>query len=157
MMQRVLWSRISRTVASKAKTHFNDPFARSLFSAVSTTTQKSQPLPLKWGSLGCCRMSSKFATGFNPLQPKPLDSIVDVQRLKDRYPDDIASIWDDVMYHFLYFNSITLYQMVFIIDLLFDLSTLCVCVCVWLCVCVCEAGSKNSWHPWINSLIKHLL
>ncbi|MED6146022.1 hypothetical protein PIB30_030703 [Stylosanthes scabra] len=41
-------------------------------------------------------VTSKFASGFTPLQPEPLDSIVDVQRLKDRYPDDIASIWDDV-------------------------------------------------------------
>ncbi|XP_022640816.1 uncharacterized protein LOC106771429 isoform X2 [Vigna radiata var. radiata] len=48
----------------------------------------------KWASIGFSR-TSKFASGFNPLQPKPLDSIVDIQRLKDRYPEDIASIWDD--------------------------------------------------------------
>jgi hypothetical protein len=35
------------------------------------------------------------------LKQKPLDSIVDVERLKDRYPEDIASIWDDVRSHFL--------------------------------------------------------
>jgi hypothetical protein len=38
------------------------------------------------------------------LQRKPLDSIVDVQRLKDRYPDDITSIWDDVISPFFYFQ-----------------------------------------------------
>ncbi|KAL1327226.1 hypothetical protein AAHE18_13G286000 [Arachis hypogaea] len=53
----------------------------------------------KWGSVGFCR-TSKFASGFTPLQPKPLDSIVDVERLKDRYPDDIASIWDDASLSF---------------------------------------------------------
>lgn len=51
---------------------------------------------VKWGSLGFCRTSS-FATGFTPLQRKPLDSIMDIERVKDRSPEDIASIWDD--YH----------------------------------------------------------
>lgn len=51
---------------------------------------------VKWGSLGFCRTSS-FATGFTPLQRKPLDSIMDIERVKDRSPEDIASIWDDVM------------------------------------------------------------
>ncbi|KAJ1387553.1 hypothetical protein SESBI_39887 [Sesbania bispinosa] len=104
-MQRVSsTSRIWRTIASKARNLFlfNDPCARS-FSAVSVATASQklhQPeIPcdfLKWGSLGFCR-TSRFATGFNPLQRKSLDSIVDVERLKDRYPDEIASIWDD--YH----------------------------------------------------------
>lgn len=57
---------------------------------------------LKWGSLGFCR-NSRFATGFSPLQPKPLDSIMDVERAKDRSPEDLASIWDDVMLKFPYF------------------------------------------------------
>nr|POF20726.1 isoform 3 of atp synthase mitochondrial f1 complex assembly factor 1 [Quercus suber] len=51
---------------------------------------------VRWGSLGFCR-SSSFATGFSPLQHKPLDSIMDIQRVKDRSPEDIASAWDD--YH----------------------------------------------------------
>ncbi|KAL5555735.1 hypothetical protein UlMin_037971 [Ulmus minor] len=51
---------------------------------------------LKWGSIGFVR-TSKFASGFTPLQPKPLESILDMERVKDRSPEDIASIWDD--YH----------------------------------------------------------
>lgn len=51
---------------------------------------------LKWGSLGFCR-TSRFATGFTPLQPKPLDSIIDIERAKKLSPDDLISIWDD--YH----------------------------------------------------------
>lgn len=50
---------------------------------------------LKWGSLGFFRRSS-FATGFAPLKPKPLGSIIDVERVKDRSAEDIASAWDDV-------------------------------------------------------------
>ncbi|XP_034211086.1 ATP synthase mitochondrial F1 complex assembly factor 1 isoform X1 [Prunus dulcis] len=49
---------------------------------------------LKWGSLGFFRTSS-FATGFAPLKPKPLGSIIDVERVKDRSAEDIASAWDD--------------------------------------------------------------
>ncbi|KAJ4830681.1 hypothetical protein Tsubulata_027993 [Turnera subulata] len=48
----------------------------------------------KWGSLGSVR-TSRFATGFTPLQPKPLDSIMDVGRAKDKSPEELASIWDD--------------------------------------------------------------
>lgn len=51
----------------------------------------------KWSSFGFCR-GSKFATGFSPLQYKPLNSIMDIERVKDRTPEDIASVWDDVMY-----------------------------------------------------------
>uniref|UniRef100_A0A5B6YNH4 ATP synthase mitochondrial F1 complex assembly factor 1 n=1 Tax=Davidia involucrata TaxID=16924 RepID=A0A5B6YNH4_DAVIN len=51
---------------------------------------------LKWGSLGFYR-TSKFANGFTPLQRKPLDSIIDVERAKNRSPEDLAAIWDD--YH----------------------------------------------------------
>ena len=54
---------------------------------------------LKWGSLGSVRASS-FASGFSPLKPKPLDSIIDIQRVKDRSPEDIASAWDDVSFKF---------------------------------------------------------
>lgn len=55
---------------------------------------------VKWGSLGFFR-TSRFATGFAPLLPKPLDSIMDIERVKDRSAEDIASIWDDVMSHIL--------------------------------------------------------
>ncbi|GKV36800.1 hypothetical protein SLEP1_g44892 [Rubroshorea leprosula] len=51
---------------------------------------------LKWGSLGFCRTSS-FATGFAPLQLKPLETILDIERAKTKSPEDLVSIWDD--YH----------------------------------------------------------
>ncbi|GLT29542.1 hypothetical protein SLA2020_044010 [Shorea laevis] len=51
---------------------------------------------LKWGSLGFCRTSS-FATGFTPLQLKPLENILDIERGKTKSPEDLVSIWDD--YH----------------------------------------------------------
>ncbi|KAH9797209.1 ATP synthase mitochondrial f1 complex assembly factor 1 [Citrus sinensis] len=51
---------------------------------------------LKWSSLGLYR-TSRFATGFTPLQPKPLDSIIDIERAKDKSAEDLATIWDD--YH----------------------------------------------------------
>jgi len=34
------------------------------------------------------------------------EAIVDVDRLKDCCPEDIASIWDDVISHFLLFQSV---------------------------------------------------
>lgn len=68
------------------------------FGTLQTTVRKfKEVVPgdlLKWGSLGFCRTSS-FSTGFTPLQPKPLNSIMDYERSKDRSAEDIASIWDD--------------------------------------------------------------
>lgn len=51
---------------------------------------------LKWGSLGFCRTSS-FATGFTPLQRKPLELIIDIERAKNKSTEELADIWDD--YH----------------------------------------------------------
>uniref|UniRef100_A0A7N0V4I2 ATP synthase mitochondrial F1 complex assembly factor 1 n=1 Tax=Kalanchoe fedtschenkoi TaxID=63787 RepID=A0A7N0V4I2_KALFE len=51
---------------------------------------------LRWGSIGLFR-TSKFASGFTPLQLKPLGSIIDIERVKDRSPEDVISAWDD--YH----------------------------------------------------------
>lgn len=52
---------------------------------------------LKWTSLGFVR-TSKFASGFSPLQVKPLNSIMDLERAKNKSPEDLALIWDDVMH-----------------------------------------------------------
>lgn len=49
---------------------------------------------MKWGSLGSCRNSS-FASGFTPLKPKPLGSIIDIRRAELQSPEDLADIWDD--------------------------------------------------------------
>ncbi|XP_055805966.1 uncharacterized protein LOC129874670 isoform X1 [Solanum dulcamara] len=51
---------------------------------------------LKWRSLGCIR-TSKFASGFTPLKQKPLDSIIDMERAKDKSAEELADIWDDVL------------------------------------------------------------
>lgn len=51
---------------------------------------------LKWSSIGSCR-GSRFATGFTPLQPKPLNSIIDLDRAQNYPQEELVSIWDD--YH----------------------------------------------------------
>ncbi|TVU01896.1 hypothetical protein EJB05_52637 [Eragrostis curvula] len=40
---------------------------------------------------------SKFASGFTPLQRKPLESILDVERAKGLSPEHLVAAWDD--YH----------------------------------------------------------
>lgn len=52
---------------------------------------------VKCSALGFYR-TSKFATGYTALQPKPLGSIIDVERVKDKAPEQIADIWDDVSF-----------------------------------------------------------
>ena len=100
MLQQRLSSRISKTLNHVCSAYV---VPKHSFTALSSqpNLQKLQQrvIPgdfVRWGSLGFCRTSS-FATGFSPLQHKPLDSIMDVQRVKDRSPEDIASAWDDVM------------------------------------------------------------
>ncbi|KAJ6793492.1 Uncharacterized protein M6B38_236405 [Iris pallida] len=61
--------------------------------------REEEPLPghfLRWAAVGSCR-GSKFATGFSPLQHKPLDSIIDMDRARNRSAEDLVSVWDD--YH----------------------------------------------------------
>lgn len=61
--------------------------------------QKHSIIPgnlVTWGSLGFCR-TSRFASGFTPLQKKPLNSIIDIERAKDLPAEDLIAIWDD--YH----------------------------------------------------------
>ncbi|KAL5575322.1 hypothetical protein UlMin_017021 [Ulmus minor] len=100
---------ISRIIAlsiptlNRASSTSATSFARKCFTTLSARPNLRNPqekaIPgefLKWGSIGFVR-TSKFATGFTPLQPKPLESILDMERVKDRSPEDIASIWDD--YH----------------------------------------------------------
>ncbi|KAK1274948.1 hypothetical protein QJS04_geneDACA010971 [Acorus gramineus] len=65
---------------------------------------RSQDIPhdfLRWVSLGSSRGLSRFASGFTPLKPKPLDSIIDVERVMTRSPEELVSIWDD-MPHMLF-------------------------------------------------------
>lgn len=48
-------------------------------------------------SIGFYRALS-FATGFSPLKAKPLESILDVDRAKNKSPEELADIWDDVCF-----------------------------------------------------------
>ncbi|KAI5414334.1 hypothetical protein KIW84_040006, partial [Lathyrus oleraceus] len=97
-MQRVFSSyKLYRSIPSYARNSFPS-FSTVSIGATARKLHESEFRYdlMKWGSIGFRRMS-RFASGFSPLREKPLDSIVDIHRLKDRYPDDIASIWDD--YH----------------------------------------------------------
>lgn len=53
---------------------------------------------VKWGSTGFCRTLS-FATGFTPLKAKPLEEIIDIARAKNKSPEELADIWDDVCFY----------------------------------------------------------
>lgn len=97
-----LSSRFIRTKVSPVKDLFTKTSSSCSFTAftVNPTIQKQREkaIPcdfLKWSSLGLYR-TSRFATGFTPLQPKPLDSIIDIERAKDKSAEDLATIWDDV-------------------------------------------------------------
>ncbi|KAA8519717.1 hypothetical protein F0562_013973 [Nyssa sinensis] len=107
-MQRLSTRVASRNVLSSVATFFGSASYSSFLPKQSFTMPSLQSklqnmqqhaIPgdmLKWGLLGFCR-TSKFATGFTPLQQKPLDSIIDIERVKNRSPEDLAAIWDD--YH----------------------------------------------------------
>ncbi|KAK6917648.1 ATP11 [Dillenia turbinata] len=103
-MQR-LSSKISRVVVSSfSAIHHTSNTSHSQmqwfsFHVNRQQQQEAASIPgylVRWGSLGFYR-TSKFASGFMPLQPKPLDSIIDLERAKHRLPEDLAMIWDD--YH----------------------------------------------------------
>ncbi|KAF2303965.1 hypothetical protein GH714_025345 [Hevea brasiliensis] len=113
-MQRVS-SRFSRTLAfsvlSTTVIQLRTLTTRSVSPTLQTLHQQEPTIPshfLKWCSLGFFR-TSRFATGFTPLQPKPLDSIMDIERAKGKSPEDLASIWDDVMYPILH-SFLTVYD-----------------------------------------------
>uniref|UniRef100_A0A2P2JJS2 Uncharacterized protein LOC8259184 n=2 Tax=Rhizophora mucronata TaxID=61149 RepID=A0A2P2JJS2_RHIMU len=103
---------MQRRLVSKVSS-FSTPFINASKRSVTThsanpniqrrlwRTQEPYPIVIpgdlvKWGSLGFVR-TSRFATGFSPLQRKPLDSIMDIERAKNKSPEELASIWDD--YH----------------------------------------------------------
>jgi hypothetical protein len=58
----------------------------------------------KWGSVGFTR-GSKFATGFSPLAPKSLESIIDVERAKGASSEELSALWNEVQ-----LQSSTLYS-----------------------------------------------
>ncbi|KAL6991146.1 hypothetical protein U1Q18_009265 [Sarracenia purpurea var. burkii] len=103
-MQR-LTKTFSRSVFSSVKTLFGNALRSSFHPKQSFTTSslreilkcQNHPIPgdlLKWNSLGFCR-TSRFATGFAPLQPQTLDSIINIEKAKNQSPEDVAASWDD--------------------------------------------------------------
>ncbi|XAR66533.1 hypothetical protein NMG60_11012804 [Bertholletia excelsa] len=105
-MQRVLIKFSPRRVLSMVETRLGNAsyssfihkqsFGNSSLQGQLKCQQHSIPGDfLKWGSLGFIR-NSRFASGFTPLQPKTLDSIVDIERAKNLSPKDLAAIWDDI-------------------------------------------------------------
>ncbi|XP_010315664.1 uncharacterized protein [Solanum lycopersicum] len=107
-MMHHLSSSVSKRILSSAMAFYRN---RSSFSVVSRQAYRSSTLQqivdksprhaipsdfLKWRSLGCIR-TSKFASGFSPLKQKPLDSIIDMERAKQKSAEELADIWDD--YH----------------------------------------------------------
>ncbi|GFZ06127.1 hypothetical protein Acr_18g0002970 [Actinidia rufa] len=104
-MQRLSTRVSSRRVLNSVATLFGNASSTCVVRKQSFTTSSVQVLHklqkhsipgnlLKWGLLGFCR-TSRFANGFTPLQPKPLDSIIDIERAKDQSTEDLATIWDD--------------------------------------------------------------
>ncbi|KAF8101007.1 hypothetical protein N665_0212s0047 [Sinapis alba] len=99
-------SSLSTENLSSSSSSYSSRFpSRQIFTARSSSPQRnagsnpSEALPgnhIKWASLGSVR-TSRFASGFTPLQPKPLDSIMDLERAKTKSPEELTSIWDD--YH----------------------------------------------------------
>lgn len=108
--EQIMQRRVSKLVAISTSTLLNhhSSFSSSV-SVRSLATSSAHPslrgfaaegaIPgelSKWNSLGRFRTYS-FASGFTPLQRKPLDSIMDLDRVKDRSAEDLASAWDDVI------------------------------------------------------------
>ncbi|XP_016502793.2 uncharacterized protein LOC107820942 isoform X2 [Nicotiana tabacum] len=107
-MMRSLSSRVSKRILSSAMPCYGNassffmvsrqPYRSSTLRQIVYKSQRNA-IPcdfLKWGSLGSIR-TSKFASGFSPLKPKPLDSIIDMERAKNKSAEELADVWDD--YH----------------------------------------------------------
>ncbi|KAL8143972.1 hypothetical protein V2J09_017004 [Rumex salicifolius] len=83
---------VSRSYASNSRRSF---YTFSVQRKFNKPQQESVPCNfVKWSSLGFFR-TSKFASGFTPLQAKPLNSIMDVERAKNKSPEDLVLAWDD--------------------------------------------------------------
>ncbi|XP_009601187.1 uncharacterized protein [Nicotiana tomentosiformis] len=107
-MMRSLSSRVSKRILSSVMPCYGNassffmvsrqPYRSSTLRQIVYKSQRNA-IPcdfLKWGSLGSIR-TSKFASGFSPLKPKPLDSIIDMERAKNKSAEELADVWDD--YH----------------------------------------------------------
>ncbi|KAI3994875.1 hypothetical protein MKX01_037426 [Papaver californicum] len=104
MMNRIS-SRFSRCLISSMTTLLycdssSSSLGRHSYNTFSLQRYPKKMIPgsnMKWGSLGSSRDYSNFASGFTPLQQKPLSSILDIERAKNFSPEDLADIWYD--YH----------------------------------------------------------
>lgn len=98
----VATEKLSSSSYSSSSSYFSRFQSRQIFTSSSqrnAVSKVSEALPgnyIKWASLGSVR-NSRFASGFTPLQPKPLDSIMDLERAKTKSPEELTSIWDDVI------------------------------------------------------------
>ncbi|CAD5184120.1 unnamed protein product [Musa acuminata subsp. malaccensis] len=98
---RSLLSRFSRLSRSSPSSILRSPLCHPppphrLFALEHPIRESFPGDHLKWMSVGC-RRGSKFATGFTPLEPKQLGSIIDLERAKNCSPEELVSVWDD--YH----------------------------------------------------------
>lgn len=105
-LRRILGSISSLATNKLSSSSSSSSSYRQIFTARSSSlhrdagTKHFEALPgnhIKWASLGSVR-NSQFASGFTPLQQKPLDSIMDLERAKTKSPEELTSIWDDVIY-----------------------------------------------------------
>ncbi|KAG2308978.1 hypothetical protein Bca52824_028726 [Brassica carinata] len=105
MKLRRILSSISNLAAERLSFYSTRCPSRQISTSRSSPSQRnagsnlSEALPgshVKWARLGSVR-NSRFASGFTPLQPKPLDSIMDLERAKTKSSEELTSIWDD--YH----------------------------------------------------------
>jgi ATP synthase F1 complex assembly factor 1 len=90
--------RLLRPVASAlrvpAAAHGGLPATPALHPAATSTAPSSLPADLSRWPQG--RAYSQFASGFTPLKPKPLESIIDIERAKALSPEDLVAAWDNV-------------------------------------------------------------
>jgi len=78
-----------------AISHGGFPVTPALHPAASASVPSSPSADLsRWPQR---RGYSQFASGFTPLKPKPLGSIIDVERAKGLSPEHLVAAWDD--YH----------------------------------------------------------
>jgi ATP synthase mitochondrial F1 complex assembly factor 1 len=91
---RFLRSAAAAARRAPAASHGGFPATPALHPAASAAAPSSSSADLsRWPQR---RGYSQFASGFTPLKPKPLESIIDVERAKGLSPEHLVAAWDDV-------------------------------------------------------------
>lgn len=133
-MMRSLSSRVSKRILSSVMPCYGNassffmvsrqPYRSSTLRQIVYKSQRNA-IPcdfLKWGSLGSIR-TSKFASGFSPLKPKPLDSIIDMERAKNKSAEELADVWDDVIFQPFFFVILIVFKcIVGFLEIVFSLE-----------------------------------